>query len=81
MTLSKEEADILALKQYTHDYEDAAIMAFRGDFYMLYEVFQEQFEDLIKYDSSEDIMGTIVYRGKGRMIAYYDYERFAGAVL
>ena len=81
MTLSKEEADILALKQYTHDYEDAAILAFRGDFYTLYQVFQEQFEALIKYDSSEDIMGTIVYRGKGRMIAYYDWERFAGAVL
>ena len=65
---------------YTHNYESEAIASFEATGDDLMEALQERFEGIISYDNSEDLGGLSVYFKSNTLVAFYDYERFVGAV-
>ena len=67
--------------EYTHNYEAEALASFEstGDDKMeeLERRFESSFTD---YTTREDLGGLTVYLKEGRLVAFYDYEQFCGAV-
>ena len=67
--------------EYTHNYEAEALASFEstGDDKMeeLERRFESSFTD---YTQREDLGGITVYLKEGRLVAFYDYEQFCGAV-
>jgi hypothetical protein len=65
---------------YTHNYEAEALASFEATGNDLMEELQERFESSIAYETTQDLGGISVYFKNGKLIAFYDYERFVGAV-
>jgi hypothetical protein len=66
---------------YTHNYETEAVASFEATGDDLMEVLQERFESsFTKYNKTEDLGGISVYFKDNTLVAFYDYERFVGAV-
>jgi hypothetical protein len=65
---------------YTHNYEAEALASFEATGDDLMEALQERFEGTISYETTEDLGGLTVYFKTNTLVAFYDYERFVGAV-
>ena len=77
-----QEQQIESVKSYTHNYEAEAMQSFdaTGDDKM--EELQAQFEADIAgvYNNNDDMGGIVAYFKDIKLVAFYDYENFKGAV-
>ena len=77
-----QEQQINSVNKYTHNYEAEAVKSFdeTGDDKM--EELQAQFEADIAgaYNNDNDMGGIVAYFKDSKLVAFYDYENFKGAV-
>ena len=82
MLTDAQELQINSVEKYTHNYEVEAVKSFddTGDDKM--QELQERFEADIAsaYDNNDDMGGIVVYFKDIKLVAFYDYENFKGAV-
>ena len=81
MLTDAQELQINSVEKYTHDYEAEAFANEEVDDDIEIE-FTERFELSIKdqFDRDEDLSGLTVYFKADKLVAFYDYENFKGAV-
>lgn len=82
MLTDAQELQINSVNKYTHNYEAEAVKSFNetGDDKM--EELQAQFEADIAgaYNNDNDMGGIVAYFKDSKLVAFYDYENFKGAV-
>ena len=82
MLTDAQELQINSVEKYTHNYEAEAVKSFNetGDDKM--EELQAQFEADIAgaYNNDNDMGGIVAYFKDSKLVAFYDYENFKGAV-
>jgi hypothetical protein len=82
MLTDAQELQINSVNKYTHNYEAEAVKSFdeTGDDKM--EELQAQFEADIAgaYNNDNDMGGIVAYFKDSKLVAFYDYENFKGAV-
>ena len=82
MLTDAQELQINSVEKYTHDYKAEAVKSFddTGDDKM--QELQERFEAVIAsaYNNNDDIGGIVAYFNDSKLVAFYDYENFRGAV-
>ena len=82
MLTDAQELQINSVNKYTHNYEAEAVESFdaTGDDKM--EELQAQFEADIAgaYNNDNDMGGIVAYFKDSKLVAFYDYENFKGAV-
>jgi hypothetical protein len=82
MLTDAQELQINSVEKYTHDYEAEAVKSFdaTGDDKM--QELQERFEADIAstYNNNHDMGGIVAYFKDSKLVAFYDYENFKGAV-
>ena len=82
MLTNAQEQQINSVNKYTHNYEAEAVESFdaTGDDKM--EELQAQFEADIAgvYNNNDDMGGIVAYFKDSKLVAFYDYENFKGAV-
>ena len=82
MLTNAQEQQINSVNKYTHNYEAEAVESFdaTGDDKM--EELQAQFEADIAgaYNNDNDMGGIVAYFKDSKLVAFYDYENFKGAV-
>ena len=81
-TLTDAQSDAINSANYTHDYEAEALASYDATGDDMMEDLQERFEASIAniFDASEDLGGVCVYLKNDKLVAFYDYEQFKGAV-
>jgi hypothetical protein len=82
MLTDAQELQINSVEKYTHNYEAEAVKSFdaTGDDKM--QELQERFEAAIAgaYNNDDDMGGIVAYFKDSKLVAFYDYENFKGAV-
>ena len=82
MLTDAQELQINSVEKYTHNYEAEAVKSFddTGDDKM--QELQERFEaDIVGvYNNNDDMGGIVAYFKDIKLVAFYDYENFKGAV-
>ena len=82
MLTDAQELQINSVEKYTHNYEAEAVKSFdaTGDDKM--QELQERFEADIAgvYNNDDDMGGIVAYFKDSKLVAFYDYENFKGAV-
>lgn len=67
--------------EYTHDFEAEALASYEATGNDLMEELEERFEnEFTDYTAREDLGGLTVYLKDNKLVAFYDYEQFKGAV-
>lgn len=80
--LTQAQSDLINNAVYTHDYSVEAEASYEATGDDLMEDLQLRFEAVIEglYDGGDDLGGLCVYFKEGKLMAFFDYERFVGAV-
>ena len=79
--LTSAQSNLINNSKYTHNYEAEALASFEATGNDLMDELQERFEGTLpKYDNAVDLGGLVVYFKSNTLVAFYDYERFVGAV-
>jgi hypothetical protein len=79
--LTSAQSNLINNSKYTHNYEAEALASFEATGNDLMDELQARFENsLPKYDNVVDLGGLVVYFKSSTLVAFYDYERFVGAV-
>lgn len=80
-TLTNAQSTQINSAEYTHDYEAEALASYEATGDDLMEELESRFEsELTNYDLREDLGGITVYLKDNKLVAFYDYEQFKGAV-
>jgi len=80
-TLTNAQSAQINNAEHTHDYEAEALASYEATGDDLMEELEERFESkLTNYDLREDLGGVTVYLKDNKLVAFYDYEQFKGAV-
>ena len=83
-TLTLQQSAQINSAEYTINYEEEALASFESTGNDLMEELEARAEAVIleetQYTAREDLGGLTVYFKDGRLVAFYDYEQFAGAV-
>jgi hypothetical protein len=80
-TLTDAQSKAINTANYTHNYEAEALASFEATGDDLMEELEERFEtSFTDYDLREDLGGVTVYLKDNKLVAFYDYEQFKGAV-
>jgi hypothetical protein len=80
----QDEDTLINSAVYTHDYEAEALAIYDTEddvedkYASIFEADLAQRN--IEYTEDEDVGGVIIYRNNAKLVAFYDYERFVGAV-
>ncbi len=69
------ESNTINSATYTHDFEDSYVDS--NSINDLQDRFEREFTD---YDACDDLGGIAVYFKQDKLVAFYDYEQFKGAV-
>jgi hypothetical protein len=74
-TLTEAESTLINTTEYTVDWSELSETTSE-------ERLEEMFEALMtdKYDECDDLGGLTVYFKDDKLVAFYDYEQFAGTV-
>ncbi len=74
-TLTEAESELINTTEYTVDWSELSETTSE-------ERLEEMFEALMtdKYDECDDLGGLTVYFKDDKLVAFYDYEQFAGTV-
>ena len=82
MLTDAQEQQIESVESYTHNYEAEAMQSFDETGNDKMQELQERFEADIAgaYNKQDDLGGLCVYFNNSKLVAFYDYEMFRGAV-
>jgi len=74
-TLTEAESTLINTTEYTVDWSELSETTSE-------ERLEEMFEALMsdKYDECDDLGGLTVYFKDDKLVAFYDYEQFAGTI-
>ena len=74
-TLTEAESELINTTEYTVDWSELSETTSE-------ERLEEMFEALIAgaYDERDDLGGLTVYFKDDKLVAFYDYEQFAGTI-
>ena len=74
-TLTEAESELINTTEYTVDWSELSETTSE-------ERLEEMFEALMtdKYDECDDLGGLTVYFKDDKLVAFYDYEQFAGTI-
>lgn len=81
--LTSAQSEQINSAVYTHDYAAEAVSQYKSTGDDGTDVFTERFEletRILQRADSTDIGGLILYYRERELLAFYDYERFVGAV-
>lgn len=80
-TLTEAQSNAINNANYTHDYEAEALASFEDTGDDMMEELEQRFEtSFTDYNLREDLGGITVYLKDNKLVAFYDYEQFKGAV-
>lgn len=84
ITLTQAQCTQINAAAYTHNYSEEAVQQHLASDDDVIEKYTDKFEASIAhvpYTTANDIGGLIVYLNGHDIVAFYDYENFAGAIL
>ena len=79
-TLTDAQSTLINNAKHTHNYEAEALDKYDEGDDSVVEKYTRRFEKETKLSKGHDIGGLIVYFRANTLVAFYDYERFVGAV-
>jgi hypothetical protein len=80
-TLTEAQSNAINNANYTHNYEAEALASFEDTGDDMMEELEQRFEaSFTDYDLREDLGGITVYLKNNKLVAFYDYEQFKGAI-
>ena len=83
-TLTEAESTLINTTEYTVDWSDQIDNDnhFSGEQYDYIVELEHRFEVLVagKWDSRDDLGGLTVFFKNDKLVAFYDYEQYAGTI-
>ena len=82
-TLNVARSNAINNAQHTHNYSKEALASYEATGNNKMDEMQARFEASIAqhYNTANDVGGLVEYYKDGKLVAFYDYENFTGAML